>query len=91
MSKPDPFTVIRHDQWDGDDAPGEYQCDLGREPIGWITTTQEDTYGSESHGYEWRTYWTVQRQEDAAPTRFCEDCFGWLQDAASAIMKDGVS
>lgn len=61
--------------------PGTRGCALCGEPIGVVD--RESATGGDALG--WVAFYEVMAEGDDAPTRFCSDCFDWLQDIAAIL------
>jgi hypothetical protein len=69
-----------------------YQCGMRHDGqpthgfVGWVERDHADTYGRDLIDLEWVSFYEVQMPSDTEPTRFCEDCLGWLDQLAPHLL-----
>lgn len=73
------------------DPAVSYQCGMRHNSqydgiVGWREHEYSDTYGRDLMDLKWVAYYEVQLPGDSEPTRFCEDCAGWLTALAPHLL-----
>lgn len=86
-----------------EDCPGErdevwdpavsYQCGMRHNSkydgiVGWREHEYSDTYGADHITQEWMPFYEVRLPGDPHPSRFCEDCAGWLTALAPHLLAE---
>jgi hypothetical protein len=75
------------------DRDVSYQCAMRHDGqpthgyVGWIEHEHSDTYGRDLIDLVWVPFYEIQLPGDAEPTRFCEDCAGWLTALAPHLLE----
>jgi hypothetical protein len=89
-------TVVGQErQWEEDevwDPAASYQCGMRHDTehggtVGWREHEYSDTYGADHITQEWVPFYEVRLPGDEEPTRFCEDCAGWLTALAPHLLE----
>ncbi|MFJ5984369.1 hypothetical protein [Lentzea sp. NPDC092896] len=73
------------------DPTVSYQCGLRHNSeydgiVGWREHEYSDTHGADHITQEWVPFYEVRLPGDPHPTRFCEDCIGWLDQLAPHLL-----
>ncbi|ANZ35214.1 hypothetical protein BBK82_03150 [Lentzea guizhouensis] len=88
---------------DEDLGPGEvwdlavsYQCGLRHNSeydgiVGWREHEYSDTYGADHITQVWVPFYEARLPGDPHPTRFCEDCAGWLTQLAPHLLSTSLA
>lgn len=82
--------VLHEADPDTDGIARQYRCDLSGDAVGWVEVASQDTYGADREGLAWRSFVEITEAGSQIATRFCEDCWSWLETtvpAATAAME----